>query len=110
MPLAVDDHIDPPAPTPAAHKPRLPIRHRRLSTVPLGHLGGIGLDLMAAVETPNDEREPLHLMECLHMHIQVADFTRSEIPSRISEGFKSSWAISDMKTAMIYAHAILFSR
>jgi hypothetical protein len=48
-------HVDPTASALAAHKPRGPIWDRHLSAVPLGHLGGVGLDLMAAILAPNDQ-------------------------------------------------------
>ena len=53
-----NDHIDPPAPALAAHKSRMPIRDGHLGAVALGHLGGVGLDLMAAIETPHDQPHP----------------------------------------------------
>jgi hypothetical protein len=49
------NHIDPAAAACAAHKPRVPVGDRRLGTVPLRHLGGVGFDLMAAIEAPNDQ-------------------------------------------------------
>jgi hypothetical protein len=49
------DHVDPPAAARAAHKPRVPFRERQLGAVAFGHLGWIGLSLVAAIETPNDE-------------------------------------------------------
>jgi len=38
-----------------ADQPLSPIGHRRFGAVLLGHLGGIGLDLMAAILAPNDQ-------------------------------------------------------
>jgi hypothetical protein len=40
-----------------ADQPLSPIRHSRFATVPLGHLRGIGLDLVLTVLAPNDEPE-----------------------------------------------------
>jgi hypothetical protein len=42
--------------TPAGtYQPLPPIEHGRFGAVPSGHLGGIGLDLMAAIPTPDNE-------------------------------------------------------
>jgi len=38
-----------------ATQPRMPIDDRRLGTVPLGLLSGVGLDLMAAISAPYDQ-------------------------------------------------------
>jgi hypothetical protein len=38
-----------------ADEPLTPIGHSRFGAVPLGHLGGIGLDLMLAFLAPNDQ-------------------------------------------------------
>ena len=45
-----------PLPVPAlrAYQPLAPIRHRHLGAVPLGHLGGVGLDFMLACLAPYD--------------------------------------------------------
>ena len=49
------DHIDLTAAAFGADQPLAPIGHGRLGAVPSSHLGGIGLDLMAAIAAPNDE-------------------------------------------------------
>jgi hypothetical protein len=49
------DHIDLMAAAFGADEPGAPIEHRRFGAVPLGHLGGIGLDLVAAILAPNDQ-------------------------------------------------------
>jgi len=54
-PLAGDNHVDLPRPTPAAHEPRVPVRDRHLGTVALDHLGGVDLDPVAAIEAPDDQ-------------------------------------------------------
>ncbi len=54
MPIA-RPHVPLPRPAPAADKPLAPFRHGHLGAVALGHLGGVGLDLMAAFEAPHDE-------------------------------------------------------
>jgi hypothetical protein len=43
------------AAAPGAHKPGVPIRDRRPGAVALGHFRGIGLDLMPAIEAPDDQ-------------------------------------------------------
>jgi hypothetical protein len=48
-------HVDVAATALAAHEPLAPIRHCRLDTVSLGHLGWVRLDLMAAILAPHDE-------------------------------------------------------
>jgi hypothetical protein len=52
---AGDDHIDAPASALGAYQPRMPIRDGHLGAVALGHFGGVGLDLMPAIETPDDQ-------------------------------------------------------
>jgi hypothetical protein len=37
-----------------ANQPIIPSEHRRFSALPLGHLAGVGLDLMLAGFTPDD--------------------------------------------------------
>src|SRR5690242_4739162 len=41
-------------PAPGADQPLAPIRHRRPGTIPLGHSGRIGFDLMLTRLAPND--------------------------------------------------------
>ena len=43
------------AAAPGAHKPGVPIRDRRPGAVALGHFRGIGLDLVPAIEAPDDQ-------------------------------------------------------
>jgi hypothetical protein len=43
------------APALAAQKPPVPVGNTHLGAVALGHFGGIGLDLAAAVEAPHDQ-------------------------------------------------------
>jgi hypothetical protein len=38
-----------------ADQPLSPIRHSRFGAVPLGHLGRVGLNLVAAILAPNDQ-------------------------------------------------------
>jgi hypothetical protein len=52
---SADDHIDLSAAALGADQPRVPIRDGHLRAVALGHLGGVGLDLMAAIEAPQDQ-------------------------------------------------------
>jgi hypothetical protein len=49
------DHIDLTAAAAGADQPLSPIGHLRCRAVPLGHLGGVGLDLMPAIFAPNDQ-------------------------------------------------------
>ena len=44
-----------PAAALGADQPLSPIGHRCFGAVPLGHLGGGGLDLMAAILAPHDQ-------------------------------------------------------
>jgi len=37
-----------------ADEPGAPIEHRRCRAVPLGHFGGVGLDLVLTVLAPDD--------------------------------------------------------
>lgn len=53
--LARHDHISAPRPASAADKPGVPIRDGHLGAVPLGHLSGVGLDLVAAIKAPNNK-------------------------------------------------------
>jgi hypothetical protein len=48
-------HINPPAPAPRANKPGVPIRGGHLRAIALGHRGRVGLDLVAAIEAPDDQ-------------------------------------------------------
>jgi hypothetical protein len=48
-------HVDLPAATPAAHKPRLPFRDRHLGAVALSQLCRVWLDLMPAIEAPHEQ-------------------------------------------------------
>jgi hypothetical protein len=48
-------HIDAPGPAPRAYKPRMPNGDGHLSTVALGHLRRVGLDLIPVIETPDDQ-------------------------------------------------------
>lgn len=48
-------HIDPPAAAPRTDQPFAPIENRSLDAAPSSHLGGIGLDLMAASSSPDDQ-------------------------------------------------------
>jgi hypothetical protein len=48
-----DIHL--PAAAFGADQPLAPIGHGRFGAVPLGHLGRVGLDLMAAILTPDDQ-------------------------------------------------------
>jgi hypothetical protein len=50
-----NDHSDAPAAAFGVDQPRMPIRDARLGTVARGHLDRIGLDLMMAIEAPNDQ-------------------------------------------------------
>jgi hypothetical protein len=54
-PLAGDDEIDPSAAALAADKPLVPIRDGHLGAVAFRHLGRAGLDLVAAIEAPDDK-------------------------------------------------------
>jgi hypothetical protein len=49
------DHIDLTAAAFRADQPLAPIGHGRFGTVPLSHLGRVGLDLMLAFPAPNDQ-------------------------------------------------------
>jgi hypothetical protein len=51
------DHIDLMAAAAGADEPGAPIEHRGYGAVPLGHLGGGGLDLVLTVLAPNDKPE-----------------------------------------------------
>jgi hypothetical protein len=53
-PLARHHHIDLPAAAFGADQHLAPIGHWRFGAVPSSHLGGIGLDLMAATLAPDD--------------------------------------------------------
>jgi hypothetical protein len=56
MPLGpCDDHIDRSAPTARAHEPIAPIKNASPSAIFPGHLGGIGLDLVATTPAPHDQ-------------------------------------------------------
>ena len=44
-----------PAPSLSAHKPLVPVENGHLGAVALGHRGRVGLDLVAAIETPHDQ-------------------------------------------------------
>jgi hypothetical protein len=57
-PLASDDEIAPPAPAIAADEPLVPLRDGHLGSIPLGHLGGVGFELVPAIETPHDQPHP----------------------------------------------------
>jgi hypothetical protein len=55
-PLSSGHHeIDPPAPAIAADEPLMPVGDAHLGTVALSHLGGVGLDLVPAIEAPDDQ-------------------------------------------------------
>jgi hypothetical protein len=54
-PSSRNNHIGRAAAAFRATQPRMPIDDRRLGTVPLGLLSGIGLDLMAAISAPYDQ-------------------------------------------------------
>jgi hypothetical protein len=49
-----DNPMDLPAAPARADQPLAPIDNRSFGTAPSSHLGGIGLDLMAAIEAPHD--------------------------------------------------------
>jgi hypothetical protein len=49
------DHVDLSASAAGADEPLTPIGHGHFGTVPLGHVGRVGLDLMAAILAPNDQ-------------------------------------------------------
>jgi hypothetical protein len=49
------DHIDFAAAAFGTDQPLTPIEHGHFGAVPLGHLGRVGLDLMAAILAPNDQ-------------------------------------------------------
>jgi hypothetical protein len=49
------EHIDLPAAAAGADQPGAPIEHRACRAVPLGHLAGVGLDLVLTVLAPNDQ-------------------------------------------------------
>jgi hypothetical protein len=49
------DHIDLSAAAVGADEPSAPIEDRRCRAVLLGHLAGVGLDLVPTVLAPNDE-------------------------------------------------------
>jgi hypothetical protein len=49
------DHIDLTAAAFGADQPLAPIGHGRFGAVLLGHLGRVGLDLVAAILAPNDQ-------------------------------------------------------
>jgi hypothetical protein len=54
-PLASHHHIGVVAPAMGTDDPLMPFENRSLVTVPPRHFGGIGLNLISAFETPNDE-------------------------------------------------------
>jgi len=47
--------LDPPAAALATHQPLVPVGDGHLGTVALGHLSRGGLDLVLAIETPDDQ-------------------------------------------------------
>jgi hypothetical protein len=49
------DHIDLTAAALGADQPLAPIGHRRFGAVSLGHFGGVGLNLVAAILAPYDQ-------------------------------------------------------
>jgi hypothetical protein len=49
------DHVDLTAAALGADQPLAPIGHGRFGAVLLGHLGRVGLNLMAAILAPNDQ-------------------------------------------------------
>jgi hypothetical protein len=53
--LTSHHHIDIVAPATGTDQPLAPIENRCLGTVPPRHFGGVGLNLIAAFEAPNDE-------------------------------------------------------
>src|SRR5215471_327114 len=57
MPRAGEDKINLSRAAGTAHQPLVPISHRSLRAVPLGHFSRIGLDLVPAGLAPHDETE-----------------------------------------------------
>jgi hypothetical protein len=54
-PGPADDHVDIAAAAAGAHEPRLPVKQGGLRAIAGGVLGGIRLDLVAAIPAPHDE-------------------------------------------------------
>jgi len=52
-----DDEIDPPTAALRATEPRRPLGHRKIGTVALGLLGGVEIDLVAAILAPDAQQQ-----------------------------------------------------
>jgi hypothetical protein len=62
-PLAGDDKIDAPLAALAADQPRMSVGDGHLGSVALGHLDRVWLDLVLAIETPDDQRAVFFVRE-----------------------------------------------
>jgi hypothetical protein len=67
------DHIDLTAAALGADQPLSPIGHRRCRAVPLGHLGGVGLNLVAAILAPDDQPDAGGGVAKRHRRAAIAD-------------------------------------
>ena len=97
------DHVDLPAAALGAEQPLSPIGHSRFGAVPLGHFGGVGLDLMPAILAPDDQPDAgggsVAERQRGHNHLRESAPARSVRSWRTTEGSADRATVDDRRIA-----------